>query len=217
MNREFYGELLRDKPELISAIIADNLRPESPAAVAGTALAHVVAQDKELMRLLAKKHSADTYWGYVEESERLALLPEETLLRLSDILGAALLGQKMALVIEREAVLELKAAFGDLYAYALKRGRYQAAAMADVVTQWDTNPADDITQTWRRVSALVLLIIRSGWPAALQNKSRSRFQALSARVDVVPDTGDVLRKRLWYFVKKVVVRELDASWTRYFN
>lgn len=237
MNAFFFTEHLDDDPVLLKRIAAFNtqalgfsreesaalsrLIPDERMCAAAARFPEIKAELLELARqkgLLTVRRLEEAYWDFTEPSTRLALLPPEVLSRLGRLAAAALLGSQAAKTVVKPQVESLKKALGeDIYAYALLRGRYQAGALAaDAVY---LVPAGLQLGTQCLVLARVLLeIVRRSWPDTLQRLSGASFAGLDLPIpESLPETTPELNRRIWHFLKKLILWGLDSEWLPYFS
>ena len=235
MNVFFFAEQLESNPALLKRIAAFNAESAGAArsreaarrALLGNETLQAAAERspdilEALDRLAAGKRTAPSagagFWDFTEPSTRLALLPPDVLSRLGKIAAAALLGERIALVVVKTQVEALKKTLGDdVYAYALKRGRWQAGALGGEAKKLlpQDLPLEDACLYLARV---LLETQRRTWPEDLQHLSGAAFSALDLPVvETVPAASPDAARRYWHFLKKLILRELDSEWPPYFN
>lgn len=221
MNRFYFRDLLESNPKVFSQMLAfnTNANPRMPNIV-NEVLAERVKNDADLMRIFQRQGKTDTafqttFWEFGTESERLALWPAAMLNRLGKIMAASAYGEDIANSLRRADVLRLREFFGeDLYHYALVRGRYQAGSVRVSLT--GIFGGDDLPTRCENFAGGALASLRAGWNDALKNKTATLFKEIGLP-EIVPSKLDNEKKQqLWYFAKKLLVREFDQEWTHYF-
>jgi hypothetical protein len=145
---------LRNQPRLLALIVRFNtLDPLSihpgraPAWMQEAAMREISATPRGQRRISEAlrrwvKLNADGYYDFQPLHRRFALLELPTLERLLSLTGAALLGRRVARIVRRDELREVKQAFGDeLFEFALKRGRFLAAGDMDFAPPQMTSDA----------------------------------------------------------------------------
>ncbi|MCF0253243.1 MAG: hypothetical protein HUK26_02775 [Duodenibacillus sp.] len=227
MDRSYYTELIAGNPECLKAVLLFNAgraaRAAAPAAPQNPAAAKVLARFPGLGRRgrPAAPRAGDDFLPLNEESQRLILLPAAELTRLGKLVAASAFGEPISTTIARDTVLELRAFLGqDIVHYAVRRGRFQVGGFARDLAQAAEAAAGGEATLAQRCGALARLsleVVRAGWPEALQAAADPLFSALALPACPAALPGDkAFRRRLWHFMKKTMVRELDGKWVKYF-
>ena len=219
MNQAFYRELLQTKPKLLAEIIRFN---REPAPVVTGPLAEAISRHPSLLAAAAARTGAhdarrsEPCWQFAEPSERLVLLPTGVLERLGRMAAGALYADRMAHLLVQADVQELKAFLGDdIYRWSLVRGRFLVGSLAESIRSIE--PGMPLPAVVRRTPMALFLGLAAGWDEPL----RSRAQALFGSLTLPPAEPAVLepevRRRLWHFFNKLILRELDSEWTPFFD
>lgn len=221
LHKNYFLDIVDKKPALLTAMLRFNGVGPDETATPPDSLAMMypnvpVACLEELWRHPpARSHlrtitpaPADPFWDFSEESRCLALLDPGTLDELALFYGASLHAPDITRTIMGADVARLREALGwHIHAYALHRGQYQMPAGRNLFTprHREIPLAERVAQHGREA----LGIIVSGWPQPLQH-----------RVRIVPPTdlevSDSLRRRIWFDVKKILIKEVDSGWAHCF-
>lgn len=219
----FFSELLNEKPALLRQIIAFNLAVrEDDAGGLDPIWAAAAAQDKGLRRALAALRGGEQgeagFWDFVDEASRLALFDAASLERLGKFAAAGVFGGEIALAIERPRREALKRALGaDACAYAVARGRWQAGSLAAPLLLM--TPEGALEERTLALARLLLEAAALRWPEALRALAAGKLQALSLPALALPPeaaAGD-MPLRIWRYLKKIILREMDPSWAMFFD
>lgn len=223
MNRFFFRELLANNSDVLRESFAFNPkeRPVEPMPEGG--LWDAARRCPDLSRIWARRHpqeySPDTapYWDFTQDSHRLAFMTPEALTLLARLAAAAVFAPEIAATVLKTDIEPLHAFLGrDICNWALTRGRWQIGALRAPLAAAASGIS--LEQKCASLARLMLEAVRAGWPEALQTRTQSLFAALD-----LPDAYDApaldpgLRDALWYFLKKLIVRELDKQWQPYFD
>lgn len=227
MNRFFFRELLEDDPKLLLEMIAFNRTEawsdEAVLAVVPPGLRSAVLREPVLvaaLRRAAIRHRPrppEGCWDFTEESRRMAFLSAGELSRLGRLMAAAVLAEDHARLLARDAVLELRRSVGeDVIDYALARGRWQVGGLRQRLRAFA--PAGRPGERTLVLARTMLEIVRAGWPEELRNRTVPLFASLDLPpVKVLPDVDDALRRDLWHFTRKIILRELEPECRRVFS
>ena len=173
--------------------------------------------------------TAAFFWDFEEPSTRLALLSPEAISRLGRLAASALLGEDFAKVLAKSSLQNLKAQLGeDVYRFAILRGRFMAGSLAETLHGWGTEY--ELPERAAFAAEAIFRTIRLGWPDALSRRTEAHFTASTFVNDAAQlplaeahplllpwgEDGDA-RRRVWFFMKKIIVRELDSEWMQYFD
>lgn len=223
MNRHFFRELANENPRLLQKMMQFNAPEARAPHLPEGKLWEAVARHADLVALLDRtrtvSHSpqAPVYWGFTKEPHRLAFLSTDEIDRLGRIVAAAVYAEELAKTVDRANVLAVKAFLGsDLYGYALTRGRFQIGALRQSLV--GLFPDGTLAERLAWMARLSVQTVRAAWPQELQAKTQEAFDALTwpqLPFEVAIDDG--VRRQLWYFMKKIILREFDQKWARYFG
>lgn len=220
MSQAYYRALIDEKPRVLAEIIRHNLRARTEpssgisseaAANLSPALRAALARHPRLARSAFGAKPAPAPWrDFASPRERLALMPSEDLRRLALMTSAAVHGERLSKVVMRDDVLRIRAALGaDLYRWALVRGRFLAGSLAaDLGALTAPLPLEE---------ALPRLAGMVGDAMALaQTKGETEGRSEGIEPGFGPLSPEMVR-RLVPFYKKLILREFDAQWTRFFD
>ncbi|MGN1208709.1 MAG: hypothetical protein ACI4SV_00285 [Duodenibacillus sp.] len=223
MNRFFFRELLAGDSGLLEGAFAFNPKNRPVEPMPEGALWEAAAGCPDLVRIWAQRHPRDfaadavPYWDFTQESQRLAFMTPAALSRLTRLACAAVFAPEIAATVVRSDVEPLRAFLGrDVYHWALTRGRWQIGSLRTPLAAAASGIS--LEQKCASLARLMLEALRAGWPEALKERTRHLFEAID-----LPDAYDApaldsgLRDALWYFLKKLIVRELDKQWQPYFD
>ena len=228
MNYLFFRDQIRDNPAFLSELLVFNKTPLTlKLDVSDKALRDRILADRALCAVLHKRGLAESdtsaisagYWSFTDDCQRLALLAPENLRHVGMLLAAAIYADDIASSVTKRDVLAAREFLGEeLYGWALKRGRFELSDMARSRLK-AALPADmALAERISLMSRLVLEMLRSSWPEALRAKTGQLFNSIN-----LPELPDALRenmpasRKLWFIVKKLVLRETVAEWTHYFK
>lgn len=235
MNANFFRELLDEKPALLKEIIRFNQTGRAPDTDSGVSApleaallrhpdllaARAERQRAEVRRFEETPHDAGA-WDFEDESSRLMLLNESEAKRLFILAAAALSGDEIAHALqkaEREALLQ--AIGSDAYRWAILRGRFQTGSLARVFE--DFAPGTPLSQRVPLLASFLLQCLSKAWSEALKARSLALQKSFTGErpatfeTRAASDEALSLRRRIWFFMKKIIVRELEPSCQRYFN
>jgi hypothetical protein len=209
----WYAEQSKLNPDLFRVIFDFNRRPQFwvhpsvlaslPHAPVVTALATSHYGARHLSIWLAQQlglNAAEDCWDFQEPRRRLILLSHTTLERLARFCGAALHWPRIASVIGRSDIQELKGTLGeDAHSFAMRRGR--------MVIQ-----EDEAAKAGSSTASLATRCLQAGWElviTALANDPESLRQRLKLKLpsgDLATPVGDVspeTRERAWQHIRKI--------------
>ena len=221
MNQAFYREMLLTRPELLKAIIAFN-RPQQPLPALGldVSLSRALQNHPEVADLLRAgeqgSFDGNCYWDFSSASTRLALLPGTVLRQLALMTAAAAYAETIASTLRRDEVRALRDVLGEpIHRWVLTRGRFLIGTLAQSLqaTVSEDNPARAVAKLARGV----LEALRSDWPEELRARTEMLFSQLELPAADGAILSEDLRRRVWYFFKKLIERELDQQWKHYFD
>jgi len=205
---------LLDRAELLKAVLEFNglTSPPDFGPAEGTPLGAALAAAPRLWRLRPPKAKAAAVWCFEPEINRLALLPPALTTGLELHWGAAVLAARAARTIDGEASRRLRADWGsELYAYALKRGRYQLGtlrAVLGVETGGDLG-RDQALALGRQA----LDLCRAQWPPEL----RSAWAARRGQAEPARPPDPALAGRVFPWLRKILLSEVAPAWRPCFN
>lgn len=219
----FFSELLNEKPAFLRQIMAFNLAARADDSYGLEPIwAAAAAKDKGLHRALAAQRAGEQgeagFWDFVDEASRLALFDAASLERLGKLAAAGVFGAEIALAIDRPRREALKRALGDeICAYAVARGRWQAGSLAaPLLSMTPDGPLE------ARTLALARILLEGAalrWPDELRALAAGKLQALPLPALALPPAaaeGD-MPLRIWRYLKKIILREMDPSWATFFD
>lgn len=221
MTPGYYRELLETKPALLAEMIAFNRRQstgaETPAGLSAHALQKYPALRQRWEAAAKKKTPAQGIWSFANESERLALLPDETLVGLAKMLAAAVYADAISKTVKRDEVTAVRETLGaDICRWALVRGRFEAGSLAAALREG--RPAGTtLSEALESLAGGALGALREGWSQALRDETAARFDAMPLRTSSPLTLTPDVRRRVWFFVRKLILRELDKKWTPFFE
>ena len=165
----------------------------------------------------SRDDKAEFFWDFTEDSRKLALLDDKSLVHLALVAGVTLHARELAKIVERSARGVLCNALGEsLFAYALARGQYQTGAAEKIVANRDIHlPLEVRCQThgW-----LALRLCAMPWPDALRNRFIHRLEIVSGCPSGLEERLDDSHwQALWRMLKKCLLREVVPSWAAYFT
>ena len=218
MNRFFFRDLLEGNPQLLERMLAFNRTAKKDAALPAGGIWEAVRRQPDLMAALTARMptapAEGAYWSFTDESERLAFFPPEVLGRIGRIVSAAVYAEDIAHSLVKSDVMALRSFLGaDIYTYALTRGRYQVGSLRPTLA--GAVPDGTLAERCTKLARQSLETVRAGWPEELQHRSERLFA--SVELPEATPLDDTLRQPLWYFMKKLILRELDQEWIRYFD
>ncbi len=226
MNRLFFRDQIRENPAFLAKLLVFNKTEQALGFSLNEPLQHLVLSDARLCSVLRQKGllksssaQAASYWAFTDESQRLALLKPDDLKYIGRLASAAIYAHDIALSISKSDVLALKDFLGEpIYDWTIKRGRFQMSEAVRMHYQTPLAAVPALTERVRLMSRLSLEMLRSNWPKDLLEKSEPLFSSLD--LPRLPDEiqRDVPHSRkLWYIVKKLVLRESQSEWTHFFK
>ena len=209
MERSDFHHLLTSNQPLFQAILAFNQLSRPPAGLAPAALAETIDQNPRLWRYFPSSDLPPAFWDFRVEPHRLALLDDLTLTRLAQAWGASVWAPRLAGLINRPEALRVRESLGpELYAYALKRGRFQLGSLRESFLTGEAAP-DSLDRA--RLEQCGLSAINQCWqdaPAPLQARLSGRWRPLAAGELLPPD----LRRQTWAWLKKILLTEVAPQW-----
>ncbi len=220
MSQAYYRALIDERPRVLAEIIRHNLRARTePSSVVSSeakanlspALRAALSRHPRLARSAFGAGPAPAPWrDFASPRERLALMPPEDLRRLALMTSAAVHGERLSKVVMRDDVLRIREVLGaDLYRWALVRGRFLAGSLAaDLGALTATLPLEEALP---RLAGMV-----SQAMALAQAKEGTPGPSEGFEPGPAPLSPEMVR-RLAPFYKKLILREFDAKWTRFFD
>ena len=219
MDHLFLAETLALRPMLFLAMLEFNksfssAMPEELASL-GNAAVRLWGCASFRRAWPSSGDTAESYWNFAEESQRLALMDAATLEKLGLFLSAAAHAEELSRVISGRQVLELRRNLGtDIMNYALKRGRYQIGSLRpSLLPPPASGPLD---ARIRALAAAALFLLRADWPESLQRLSAPRFPAVNEGA-FLPELTREQRTALWFTMKKLLLREVAPQWAPCFD
>ena len=222
MDYRFLAETIAIRPDLFRAMLNFNREYAAPLPEELSTLGPPFPElwQRSSFRRLWTRHPAQQagYWNFSEESQRMALLDADTIHRLGLFLSAAVHAEEISHAIGREQVLELRRTLGaDIFAYALKRGRYQVAGLRSLLLV-----PEEFGSLPRRLGILAAAapaVIGAGWPEELQALAASRLPQPEddAAAAFTPSLRREQRTALWFTMKKLLLREVAPEWAPCFD
>ena len=218
MDYRFLAEIIALRPPLFRAMLEFNRGSSSAMPEALEALGKNAAAlwaCPSFRRAWPCPRNEREYWNFSEESQRLALMDADTLRRLGLFLGAAVHAEELSCVIAAEQVRELRRDLGsEIYAYALKRGRYQIGSLRPLLLP--PSSRGTLAARIRELGTAALFLIRSDWPETLRTLSAPRFPVMEQDA-FRPELTRGQRTALWFTMKKILLREVAPQWAPCFD
>ncbi|TDU70700.1 YOP protein translocation protein K (YscK) [Prosthecobacter fusiformis] len=154
----WYASQAKTNPDLFRAIFDFNHRPQFwlhpeviarfPEAAVIRVLATGTHGHHHLASWLTRVLQLDDYdpvWDFQESRLRIALLSPETLTRLARYTGVALCWPRIASIIGRQQLHEIKASIGeDAHAFALRRARFIVPENEAILPKQETSLIDHV-------------------------------------------------------------------------
>ena len=222
MDYRFLAEIIALKPQLFRAILNFNRKYAAPLpeelASLGRPFTGLWSKPAFRRAWPVPSSSSPGYWNFYEESRRLALLDADTVARLGLYFSAAVHAEELAQVIARDQVLELRRVLGaNVTAYALKRGRYQVAAMRHLLAV--TASFGPLPRRIGILAAAAPALIEEGWPEELRALAGIRRPASDGGEEEMfrPQLRREQRTALWFIMKKLLLREVAPEWAPCFD
>lgn len=219
MNQAFYRELLHTKPKLLAEIIRFNREPELKM---DDALAEAIARHPTLATKVADRMGVqaaerdEPCWQFAEPSERLVLLPQEVLERLGLMVAAALYAERTARLLMQSDVQSIKAFLGDdIYRWSLVRGRFLVGSLSQSLIV--DEPETPLIYLVRHCPMSLYLGFVAGWADPLKGRAETLFRQLNLPPAEPLVMSLEVRRQLWYFFNKLILREFDSQWTPFFD
>lgn len=216
----WYASQAKSHPDLFRVIFDFNRRPQHwlhpdvVAAMPEATVIKVLAQGTHgqghlaswLLRVLHLEE-CETVWDFQEPRRRLALLSPDTLSRLARYLGAALCWPRLAAIIGRQQLQDIKAELGeDVHAFALRRARLIVPAEEALP------PAEGLSLSHQ--------LIESGWQmlaGAADDEEESIHRRLTLKLPpevarkLTRRVSPELREQAWSRVRQVSREVLTAA------
>ncbi len=227
MNKAFFADALASRPLLWEAVLrANSSRVSSSTLLPYATDASVLFGEAapSFLAWLAERpvtvrcgHTKrdDTFWDYVEESRRLALLDVETLAALSVVAGVALHAPDIARVLRREEVQALRSGIGEnMYRYALRRGQYQLGGVLRLFARMHLSLP--LTERCVLHGSMAPRFVAARWPAELAEHFLSKLPPLLKEAEM-PALDEAETRDIWLALKKLLLREVAPSWAPCFE
>lgn len=228
MRSQFIAETLARKPQLFNAILAFN-KNLHVALIPGE-LAQLGPVGEQLWKDTVFRHAypttsqLPTFWNFADEVHRLILLDDDTLHKLGLYFSAAVHGELLAHTLDRSSVSRLHVSIGkDVYAYALKRGRFQIGSLRSILlAQTQGLPLD---QRIISLAQSTLIVSSATLPEKLRIRQLERiiniFRSSSDDETIIPQTLPQLNheqmRTLWFTFKKLLIKEVAPQWAPCFD
>lgn len=219
MNQAYYRELLHTKPKLLAEIIRFNreLEPQMSGTLAEAIARHPMLSTKVAKRMgVQSSHQNEPCWQFAEPSERLVLLPLEVLERLGRMVAAALYAERTAHLLTQSDVQSMKAFLGDdIYRWSLVRGRFLVGSLTKSLIK--AEQGTPLITLVRRCPMSLYLGFAAGWSEPLKGRAETIFRQLNLPSAEPMALLPEVRRQLWYFFNKLILRELDSQWMPFFD
>lgn len=224
MNTEAWTQLIRHKPALMQMVHRFQFRPATYMDqgyfrdwLPTESLPQLLASsrgEQRLSELIQQRFAlAGDYADFAQPRLRLALLDAATWNRLLAVAAPTMVSPLVAREIRRDAVLSWKQALGDTgYLFAVKRAStlIPQQTLAEVLNEFDTTAAKSPDRLrWRPLE-----LCFSGEPAALVNRIRIKFPR-EAELNFTRPVDASRKEAAWRILKKLLLSEVDASWTQW--
>ena len=228
MNHLFFRDQIRDNPDFLRELLVFNRTPEQlKFSGLGDALKDRILKDRSLCEILRKRKllvstgeaSSPGYWSFTDECQRLALLAPEELRHAGLLLAATIFADDIASAVAKNEVLSLKNALGlPVYQWVLQRGRFEISDSSRELFKRSFSSGGALSDRVLAAARMILETLRESWPEPLQAKCATVFASLDLpALPAVPPRDKTFTRKLWFLVKKLVLRETDEQWTRYFK
>lgn len=224
MNRHFFRELLEENPRLLQKMMQFNGRAFEMSHLPRGGIWDAVERFPDLVAALTHGQTRldplmgqePVYWGFTEESHRLAFMSSDEISRLGRIVAVAVYAEEIAKTVDRANVLAIKKFLGEpLYDYGLTRARFQIGGLRkSLISVFEKGTLSE-RLAW--MARLAIETMRRNWPIELVEKTDKVFGQLD--YPSLPESvqlTDETRRQLWYFMKKIILREFDQKWAQYF-
>ena len=198
-DHRYYMEILNDRPELFRRVVRFNVdRQPAADAAEGPAPQGVLRHASVLRALRGARPAPIREWNdFTTEPARLALLPDDVLHRLFLLFAASVHAEEMARLINGKAVRQLQQALGaNVYAFAIKRGRYALGSLQEALRREGT--ADDLADRIIRLAGAIPALLGAGLP------------------DFPPLPQD-RKVAVWHALKLILLREVAPQWAPCFD
>jgi hypothetical protein len=181
LNQSWSASLIRTNPDLFRLIHDFNYRPSHwihparaaalPHAAVSTALLQRGQALPQLNRWIAGRLSMQmretAFWDFTDPRQRLALLSHETLAKIALFCGAAWRWSRIAVIIGRSQIVELKKAIGEqAHVFALRRGRL----VIDQKSAFESMPDRTLVQEIHELGWITVLTALGGECAGLLDR-----------------------------------------------
>jgi hypothetical protein len=230
MHKDFFVHIIRHKPELFRSILAFNgidgpRSDQVPVAfrrIPGLDVDALWASGRSRRHLVdgAEADGPERFWDFTEDSRRMALLPPALLERAALQFGVAVHADELCALVAREDVLAMRGEIGaDLFAYALRRGRFQLGSSSRLFGSGPERLAERI----RRHGRQSLSLCCSVWPRELLDICASRFTELAPAFSAAEAEDGVgaslhdARRAVWIGFKKILLKEVAPQWVPCFD
>jgi hypothetical protein len=143
-------------------------------------------------------------------------MSSEEIARLGRIVAVAVYAEEIAKTVDRDNVLAIKKFLGEpLYDYGLTRARFQIGSLRkSLISVFDEGSLPE-RLAW--MARLAVETMRRNWPIELMKKTDQVFDQLDyPSLPQSVQLPDETRRQLWYFMKKIILREFDQKWAQYF-
>ncbi len=232
MGESFLFEAVR-RPQLFKAIFAFN-RLYCPKQEIPSSLLALGSPGKKLWSdpairgmYLQEKYSCPGYWDFADEASRLVLLDKEVFKSLLRYFSSAVLSERIAHVLERSRLMELRSSLGsELYQYVLRRGRYQVGSIRDYFLPFAEGT--DVEEQISGISSAAVLTVSSDWSRELldflEKHDPGYFSFAREKVASLENGASRLamarpdqKRSLWATLKKILLKEVAPEWAPCFD
>lgn len=228
MNHLFFRDQIQDNPAFLRELLIFNRTPEElKFPNLDDALKARILSDRSLCQVLRKhqllvssgESASSGYWSFTDECQRLALLAPEELRQAGILLGATIYADDIASSVAKSEVISLKTALGQtIYDWVLQRGRFEISESTRAQFKSAFFAAGPLPERILAAARMILETLRASWPEPLQAKSEPMFASLDLpAADAAIPRDKAFSRKLWFLVKKLVLRETDEQWTCYFK
>jgi hypothetical protein len=202
---------LAQNPALLRAALAFNGAYDAPLGVP----AALAKSPRWRRRPHGRDEAATGVWDFGREVHRLALLPPATLDELCARWSAAVLGDDLAKIVDGRELRRVTAVIGgDMYRYAVRRGRFQLGGQRARLLPPATPRAPWTAERLRRPGQILKSLVFAAWPAELRRVWLARA---AQDAPAAPPAGAATVDGLWTWLKKILLTEVAPEWQPCFD
>ncbi|MCG8566390.1 MAG: hypothetical protein MI747_15040 [Desulfobacterales bacterium] len=221
INRGFYRDLVKERPQLLGAILRFNQGLNQRAA---GALFGGESLPARLQSRLPAGRRHPGFWYFEEESRRMALLDAPVITALVRHWGTAFYSPLLSSFILKSQVDVLGETLGaDALAFARGRGRFLLGNTAQILEQEPVScPADEVAKMVMASGLSALAVVASAWPRPLvelwEDFLNREIPGAASLYEPLGERAQPARLRAaWFSIKKVLLKEVAPQWTALFS